>query len=209
MQLPPQRVYCLKKNYRNNRQIAAFAAQFYVGLKSGLPDAPTRSGDDLPTIVLSSTVEQGPFWDFCATRIARFARSRLTEEIGVLIPDDKKMVKSFCNRLKAKLADTRVSVQAYVSNDDAHTADELKFDIPGHVSVLSFASAKGLEFDRVFVVDPGRLLGRGSSEQGLKMKLYVMSSRARDHLEFIMPRTDSTEQVMSWLKPGLYNLEQS
>lgn len=42
--LRADRVFSLRKNYRNNRQIASFARHFYVGLQSGVPDLPTRSG---------------------------------------------------------------------------------------------------------------------------------------------------------------------
>lgn len=207
LQLPPARVYCLKKNYRNSRQVAAFAASFYVGLRSGIPDLPSKRGSSLPIISVSSEEDQGRFWDKCATRIARHANARSTEEIGVLIPNNKKMLKSFYNRLAAKLADSSVGVQAYASKDKVHVADSLQFDVPGHVTVLNVASAKGLEFDTVFVIDPGQLLGMGSSEIATKMTMYVVCSRARDRLEVMLPKTDQSTRILSWVDRERYTLE--
>jgi DNA helicase-2/ATP-dependent DNA helicase PcrA len=208
LQLPPKRVFCLKKNYRNSQQIAAFTASFYVGLRSGIPDPPSRKGPMAPIVSVAPEVEEGPFWDRCATFIARYARSRSTEEVGVLIPDDNKMRKSFYNRLVAKLSGSDVEVQTYGSGDKEHAADNLKFDVPGHVTVLNMASAKGLEFDSVFVVDPGKLLGIGSAELNAKMKLYVVCSRARDRLQLLLPQTEHSNTVLSWLPDGLYKREE-
>ena len=208
LQLPPERVYCLKKNYRNSKEIAAFAASFYVGLKTGIPDLPKRKGSTLPIVSISTKDEQGPFWDACAARIARHARSRATEEVGVLIPNNNKMRKSLYNRLLAKLAGADVVVQTYASKDEVHVADNLQFDVPGHVTVLNVASAKGLEFDTVFIVDPGQLVGIGSSEQSTKMMLYVVCSRARDRLELMMPDTEKSKTVLSWVASEKYKREE-
>ena len=86
-------------------------------------------------------------------------------------------------------------------------ADSLQFDVPGHVTVLNVASAKGLEFDTVFVVDPGQLLGMGSSEIATKMTMYVVCSRARDRLEVMLPKTDQSTRILSWVDRERYTLE--
>jgi DNA helicase IV len=207
LQLPPERVYCLKKNQRNTKEIAAFAASFYVGLKSGIPDLPTRKGSTLPIASISTKDEQGPFWNECAARIARHARSHVSEEIGVLVPNNK-MRNSLYNRLVAKLADTKIFVQTYASKDKVHVADKLQFDVGGYVTVLNVASAKGLQFHTVFIVDPGQLFGMGSSEQSTKMMLYVVCSRARDRLELMMPDTEQSKTVLSWVANDKYKREE-
>jgi DNA helicase II / ATP-dependent DNA helicase PcrA len=204
--LPPERVYGLKKNYRNSKQIAAFAASFYVGLPSGIPNAPSRHGPSKPIVSVSIEDDQKRFWSQCVTRIVRHARARVTEEIGVLVPSNKTR-KSIYNRLTAQLGDSTVGVQTYASRDQLHLAEALRFDVPGHVTVLNFASAKGLEFDTVFVIDPGQLIGTGSSELSAKMTMYVMCSRARDKLEIMLPRTDQSTMILSWVNKDLYTMD--
>lgn len=206
LQLPPERVFCLRKNYRNSLQIATFAAEFYVGLASGRPEPPSRRGP-LPIIAKSTAAEQGRFWDACATRIARQVKARPTEEFGVLIPNNNKMRQSFFNRLKTKLDGESLKVQTYASNDEEHTAEALSFDSPGYVTVLNFASTKGLEFDTVFIIDPGQLVVAGSSELATRMALYVACSRARERLELLLPASDNAELILSWVRGDLFKRE--
>jgi DNA helicase-2/ATP-dependent DNA helicase PcrA len=208
LQLPPARVYTLKKNYRNSVQIADFAACFYVGLPTGKPERPSRSGPAKPVVRIATETDEGKFWDACVQMIARQAKSRPTEEIGVIIPDSKKMLKSFYNRLTSNLSGSDISVQAYASGDEALKAENLEFDLPGRITVLNAQSAKGVEFDTVFVIDSGRLVGIGSSELSIKMTLYVISSRARDRLELLMPPTDASQKILSWIPAERYTQDQ-
>lgn len=208
MQLPKDRVFCLKRNYRNTRRIAEFAACFYAGHKSGIPDLPAKQGRAIPVVSRSSQTETKPFWNSCAQRIALFARNRPAYEIGVLVPNDNGMRRSFYNRLSSKLADSGIKVQTYAWQDKEHPADELQFDVQSRVTVLNCASAKGLEFDAVFIVDPARMIGLASSELAAKMTLYVMCSRAREELEIMLPPTKEADKVMSWVPKDLYRLEQ-
>ncbi len=70
-------------------------------------------------------------------------------------------------------------VQTYEGGQGAK-AEQLDFDAPG-VKVITYASAKGLEFDTVFLpelqVHDGDL-----TSPDLRMRMYVMLSRARDNL---------------------------
>jgi DNA helicase IV len=206
MQLPTSRVYCLKKNYRNTRRIAEFAACFYAGHKSGIPDLPQKQGRALPVVCVSSKSEQGRFWNACAERVAVFAKNRLGYEIAVLVPNNKAR-ESIFNRLTSKLQNSGVEVQTYASNSKSHPVEDLRFDVKRRITVLNFASAKGLEFDAVFIVDPGGIIDIASSELAAKMRLYVMCSRAREELELMLPPTQSTDVVMSWIRKDLYTLE--
>lgn len=207
MQLPKSRVYCLKKNYRNTRRIAEFAACFYAGHQSGIPDLPQRQGRALPVVCVSGKTEQGPFWNACAERIAVFAKNRLGYEIAVLVPNNR-IRETFYNRLNSKLQDSGIEVQTYASKSKAHSVDDLQFDVKRRITVLNFASAKGLEFDAVFIVDPGGVIDVASSELAAKMRLYVMCSRSREELELMLPPTQGTATVMSWIRKGLYKLEE-
>jgi DNA helicase-2/ATP-dependent DNA helicase PcrA len=202
LQLPPQRVYSLKRNYRNSVEIADFAACFYVGLLTGRPEKPRRHGPK-PTVFSTSIDDDGRFWDFCATRIARYAMTRSTEEIAVLVPKDK-MRKTLFNRLQSKLASSGMQVQTYTSKDPEHKAEALEFDVPGHVTVLNFGSMKGLEFDTVFLVNPAEMVTSGGSELTVKMNLYVACSRARENLEVFLPASNESQQLLSWIDESTY-----
>ena len=206
--LSPGQVYSLNKNYRNTKEIAALAAEFYVGLSTGKPRPPTKSGgaEGIPRFVVCGETASGDFLSRCADRIARFAKAKATEEIGVLVPSNK-VRESMHSLLRERFKGTKLKVQTYASGNESHKAEDLVFDVKGHVTVLNFASAKGLEFDAVFIVDPGSLVSSGSSELNAKMKLYVMCSRARTRLEVFLPKSDNSTRLLSWARRETYRLE--
>ena len=201
-------VFKLKKNYRNTREIAAFASHFYVGLASGQPDLPNKGGSVLPTISLAGGETAGKNWNAFVDKIARYAKSRRTEEIGVLVPSND-VRKTFVNRLKSRLSPEGIEVQSYASNDNDAKAEDLVFDTPGHVTVINLQSAKGLEFDAVFIIDPGAVM-MGAAELNVKMTLYVMCSRARSFLNLMLVKDPNHARILSWLpKPtGNYTVEE-
>jgi DNA helicase IV len=172
----------LTRNYRNTREIAALAATYYTGLPTGIPEAPTRSGD-LPVIMrhpnLQATI------DF----IVNFESANSDLEIGVLTPNS-----SVLSRVVAGLGDRTVNpVQHYVRKKGIRPP-ELEFDVPG-IKVVNFASAKGLEFDAVFI--PALQDVRGEpTDLGLRMTMYVVTSRARDRL-FMTYSTTSRPPVIA------------
>lgn len=200
-------VFMLKKNYRNTLEIARFASNFYVGLKSGTPQLPEKRKGGLPTIYVSGRDTEGKNLNAFVERIAAYAKLR-NEEIGVLVPDNR-IRESIVNRLRARL-EPKVRVQTYASNDSSTDAANLVFDKEGHVTVLNFMSAKGLEFDSVFVVDPGKLASGSVAALQAKMTLYVMCSRARTSLFVMLVKDKATDTLLSWLpRPeGNYKLEE-
>lgn len=199
-------VFRLKKNYRNTREIARFAARFYVGNSSGIPELPQRPGI-IPTVSVSGREDEGKNLNVFADKIAAYARLR-NEQIGVLVPENS-VRKSLVNRLRAKLG-SQVKVQSYASDDKDALAEDLVFDEDGHVTVLNFKSAKGLEFDAVFVVDPGKLVGGSAPGDHLKMTLYVMCSRAKARLNLMLVKDASLGTLLEWIGPaeGIYKLEE-
>ena len=203
-------VFNLQKNYRNSYEIAKFAANFYVGLKTGMPDFPKdRKGGMLPVVSLTNCDTEGKNLNAFVEKIARYARGHTGEEIGVFVPTNKTRIK-IVNRLQARFKNNEVAVQSYASNDEDHRAEDLVFDEPGHVTVLNFPSVKGLEFDAVFIVDPGGVFSYGNaSELNAKMSLYVMSSRARTFLNLMLIEDDLSKKILGWLpeKAGNYELE--
>jgi DNA helicase IV len=179
MSLRKDRVYRLNKNYRNSKQIAEFARHYYVGLNSGMPEIPERVGRSLPRVTLASSLE------VVRRRIATFAGNNAGTDIGVLCPRESERKKVF-NSLRHRLSDSGIVVQTYSNADQKnHPAESLVFDKGGSVTVLNFQSAKGLEFDAVFIIDP-LVAGSGAADVQSKMQLYVMASRARDYLELLV-----------------------
>ena len=199
-------VFRLKKNYRNTKEIARFAARFYVGNRSGIPLLPEKKGA-LPTVYTVGRDTEGKNLNAIADKIATYAKLR-NEEIGVLVPDNK-IRTSMRNRLRAKLGD-RVKVQSYAADDKSDPIEDLVFDEAGCITVLNYNSAKGLEFDAVFVVDPGRLVTASLPPLHLKMTLYVMCSRARTTLGLMLVKDNSLESLLEWIGPaeGLCKLEE-
>jgi DNA helicase-2/ATP-dependent DNA helicase PcrA len=205
LRLGPSNFFCLKKNYRCTRQITEFASCFFVGHKTGKPDLPNRKGE-LPSVSWIVRDTQGKFLDACATKIARYADSRRTEEIGVIAIRDNDR-KSLFNRLESKLDGKKIKLQSYSSRDPDLQAGELEFDMPGSVTILNGASAKGLEFDSVFLIDPGKLMVSGSGDLSAKMAMYVLSSRARRFLNVMLVMDENSKRLMKNVDKGLYSEE--
>lgn len=188
--LREDRVFSLRKNYRNNKQIALFARHFYVGLQSGVPDLPTRAGQSLPRVVLATGLE------VARRRIANYALNNPHMDVGVLCPGNS-MRRQLFNSIRHRLANSGSVVQTYAHADrEEHPPDDLVFDRGGSVTVLNFQSAKGLEFDAVFIIDPFDGTAGASSELS-RMQMYVMASRARHYLELILmnPPSDLDERL--------------
>lgn len=189
-------VYQLTQNYRNTREIADLASEFYVGLSSGIPSLPDRRGD-LPQCYETSQLNDA------ITKIANFVTLNPTQDVGVLVLY-KGTRKKLYNRLKHRLPDSDVIVQEYESSGQAkENARALQFDKGGSVTVLCYASAKGLEFDTVFLpelqhLDPSRI---GQVET--RMTLYVMLSRARDGLFLMLTDPERKSHARQLLKPAI------
>lgn len=199
-----KRVFALTKNYRNTRQIAAFTARFYCGLRTGIPAMPTREGPK-PTVSLHrgqpAMIES----------IIAFIESTwdLDISIGIICPKDKTRKRIYSQLCEEYEGNEDIVIQSFSSKKDADLpAKSLKFDIGSTVTVICLESAKGLEFDAVLVIDPFlRASAAASGEQQFKMNMYVACSRARQHLRLLF--VSDREMVMSILPPkadGLYEL---
>ena len=174
-QLTEEDVYRLRQNYRNTREIASVAALFFVGTTSGIPAQPERRGNK-PSLVRTDDV------DDAVARIASHARGHPEHEIGVLVQYTS-MRKKLFNKLNHRLRNSGVRVQTFGSGDDANG---LAFDTPGVVTVLTFASSKGLEFDAVFLPELQATDFSSGSADVARMTLYVMCSRAREALTLLV-----------------------
>lgn len=170
----PEREFTLKKNFRNTRQIAEVASRFYVGLETGIPTLPDRSGSK-PILVSTANIEQQ------INYICNYLRLRGALEVGVIVDsnDDREF---FTSHLSQRL--TNYTVQTY-SSQEYKKSNDLIFDKQGVITVLNRKSCKGLEFDLVFVPQLQNFTVDDSNLTTFKMNMYVICSRARSELVFM------------------------
>lgn len=201
-------VFMLRRNYRNTFEIASFAAKFYVGLSSGIPELPAGKRGALPTVFLGQAETEDLNLSLFAARIANFAKAR-GQEIGVFVPNNR-VRKKMRNRILARVGDS-IKVQTYAADDQEERAELLKFDEGGYITILNYASAKGLEFETVFVIDPMRCSSGNGASFELKMALYVLCSRGRSGLTVMVVDEPANATFFEWIGPadGSYKLEKS
>ena len=183
----------LTRNYRNTRPIAEFAKSFYTGLPSGIPELPPESArGERPFLIAHEKLHQAIEF------IRNYENNHRDHSIGILL-ERKWQVKQFYNRLQEK---TRNPVQVYLSSDrrDASTYPEIDFAGPG-IKLLTHRSAKGLEFDTVFLPELQELIGDPQADD-VRMRFYVMSSRAKKVLG-LMYTGDGTPRFVQALPPQL------
>ena len=157
----------LRRNYRNTSEIARLASHFTTGLATGTPEPPTRHGE--PPVLqrfrdLNASVEA----------IYRYEKNNPDLHIGVFVPY-KKQRDSIFNRLSVE-GRTANKPQRY----DSEKRTVVNFESPGVVCIC-YNSAKGLEFDTVFMPELQDFRTDIHSAE-FKMKFYVLTSRARTAL---------------------------
>lgn len=162
----------LKKNFRNTRQIAKFAALFVTkGIETGAADLPDREGD-LPLLCKMSSMNEQ------VMRIANYMQTIRTRDktVGIFLPR-KEQVRDWQKKLTQACPNT--NVQYYISGEkvNGRWLGPPDFSKKG-IFIVSDWTAKGLEFDYVFVPDMQNL----QNETGQIMRCYVAFSRAKDRL---------------------------
>ena len=161
-------VFPLARNYRNTREIAMLARHFYAGQPSGIPDLPDRTGE-LPTMQRFATIDDS------IDKIVNYEATYSDKSIGVLMPTQR-LQKRYYMTMKDR---TKHDVCSYIGGKGARAA-RMDFDKPG-IKLLHYKSAKGLEFDSLFLPELQDLtMSPGTPE--FKMTLYTILSRARDLL---------------------------
>ncbi|MBZ0135004.1 MAG: AAA family ATPase [Planctomycetes bacterium] len=179
LSIAKEREYQLTRNYRNTKETAMLAREFYVGLETGIPKLPSRGGDK-PKLVRAQS------YNACIGYIARYARMHDNEEIGIILRKNS-LVAQYAGILAEKLKDKKaIKVQAYASDiKEYKNARKLVFDKPGHITVVNRASCKGLEFDAVFIPELHSYSADDALQDQPKMDMYVMISRARNRVFLI------------------------
>lgn len=188
LSIPDKRHYHLTRNYRNTYEIARVAAHFYCGLQTGIPELPEARHGKKPRVVRTKNIDDS------VQVIKRFITNQSDLEFGVFL-SRAKLQKRYFNKLQHHLKDVQgVHVQRYSSgDDDFDNANNLVFDKPGVVTVLCDQSAKGLEFDVVFIPELQARSWKPDAIDHMRMQFYVLASRARQHLMFLYSAEDGEE----------------
>ena len=173
-----KKVFKLTENWRNTDEIIDLFNHFYTGSETGISTKSGRHGD-VPELVFSGTFPK------TIKHICRYAKRFENHEIGVIVSTNKER-KMYYDALDEELISSMFNVQTYASGSKVHIADALNFDKEGTVTVLNRASCKGLEFDAVFIPEISSMQIIDGNLDQFKMNMYVMSSRARVHLSFIV-----------------------
>ena len=167
------------------------AADFCTGLSTGVPDLPDRHGEK-PKLLRTGSLHDAVEY------IGRYERNHADLEIGVFTAR-KALQKKIVNRLVGK---TKNAVQHYEGGQGAAAA-QIDFGVPG-IKVVNFPSAKGLEFDAVFIPELQSLTDSPHSAEFM-MRFYVLVSRARENL-FLMYSGDGEPAVLSAFPRDLLEL---
>ncbi|MDB4493260.1 hypothetical protein N9216_01460 [Pseudomonadales bacterium] len=168
-----ERCYELTKNYRNTQEIYGLAKYYRIFRMQA--DDPDRTGEQPEVRLLGDRA------DSIAT-ITRLCKRNRGKEIGIVIPNNKKMVRQYHKELAKALESEGFTVQAYNSGSKVLTAESLEFDESSTVTVLNMASVKGLEFDVVFAAEMQSMDVSDDRLEAACKNLYVLCSRARENL---------------------------
>jgi superfamily I DNA/RNA helicase len=167
----------LRVTHRTTRQVAALAARFHVGRTP--PRVPDREGP-VPSLCRYDSAQR------VADHVVAYADSHRAHRVGVILRHTRHQM-DLVGRLERRLPPSRL--QAYVGESTGcyRTLDLSR----SGVTVLNRASAKGLEFDAVFVPDTHLDAGDDPTGAGVRMLYYVLVTRARTHL--FLGHTGETE----------------
>ena len=193
----------LDKNYRNCMEVARLAKYFQLSHAGSARLPEVRTGQ-VPRVFFREKKGQ------IVQQILQYTKANGSIEVGVVIFGSTKAVQSAFNGLTSQLANmtqTDIVLQGYstkVKRDSPlKDAQKLKFSKTPCITVLNSKSAKGLEFDSVFVLN---LDGAGMIDEEKALNcykdLYVVSSRARSGLFFMIEAKDETVHQNITLLPS-------
>jgi len=188
------RCFGLSKNYRNTLEIGNIA-KYYRIFKMRAEDS-DRHGE-LPEVRLLGTRNEA------IESIARLIKRNKGKEIGIVVPNNKSMVRKYHTALKKILEPNGFTVQAYNSRSKVLTVDKLEFDKGSTVTILNMASVKGLEFDVVFAVEMQSFDVSDDRLEAACKNLYVVCSRARENLYMCFTLDEDESDYIGTVPPSL------
>ena len=116
--------------------------------------------------------------------------------IFTLSNDTREKYVNALNNTKDEMDLSETLVSSYSSGGSAENIDFSR----GGIVVLNSASVKGLEFDQVFIADIDEFNKKPQVDQ-LKKILYVMTSRAREHLVLLRNKSHRRQSKLDNLLP--------
>jgi len=155
----------LTKNFRNTRDIYAFANSCAPNINAAAVESFARSKGELPKVYLMNSSKE------MLDQVVNSIRENPTMNIGVLASS-----KYNVNLVSKELESNGISHTKYISND---VPDEIRFQ---RVIVTTFHSCKGLEFDMVIMPFADSI--KVADAAGLK-RVYVGMTRAKERLRLI------------------------
>ena len=155
----------LTRNYRNTFEIAALATSFVGEAGFGAPDLPVRHGA-LPVVWKVSGVAAS------VDLMVRYEHEHAELELGILVPTSR-MGKTILERMEGRTVNR---VQSCFGGS-LSGAEPPVFAVPG-IRVCTSSSAKGLEFDTVFLPE-FQTYSRRMDPPHFRGLMYSMLSRAR------------------------------
>lgn len=181
----------LTQNHRTTAEIARLAEHFHTGR---LPAATAVRGRlrELPRFV------QDPSLDGIALRISNWMETR-DHSVGAIV-DQNSTGGRLHDLLRRALPDSRVDLYRSGYDNEDHI-DVLKKG----VTILNKASVKGQEFDTVFILELHRFLP--CRTDAMRRAMYMMCSRARDHLWLVCGPDGHLTREISHTLPGPEILE--
>lgn len=173
----------LQNNHRNTRQIARLAEYFHGGALPAATVKRTARGER-PRIV------RVPKLDAAIDLIATSFRNR-GGNVGVIVEriDTGQRVQEY---LRERLSSERVDRYDSASQNE----DSILLSDPG-ITVLTKNSAKGQEFDAVFLLELERFLPFATEAD--RRAMYMMCSRARDMLTLVYGPSTLTKAAAALL----------
>jgi DNA helicase II / ATP-dependent DNA helicase PcrA len=186
--LDVKKEYCFKlsKNYRNSKQIAQLAQCFYCNTSADPPELPERNGE-IPMLV------DYPEKKVVFEKIALRHKVNPDRLIAILVPNNK-IREEYYTELKKMGID---SLYTYASDIGSNNRP-IRFDMGG-IIVLNTKSAKGLEFDEVFIAALDEF-NISFDREAFRKEMYVLISRAKEHLFLLINTCNNTyrcRQILS------------
>lgn len=167
-----QNIFELKENYRNSKVIAKFCSYFHTDSFTQKPELPKETGFNPNPQIITDPNE-------LISHIKNELENYPKHLIGIFV-NSNRVREHICNRL----AQSNIKASSYQTSDK-----EVKINFKkGGVVVLNDRSAKGLEFDVVYIVPFGFKI---FDENSIKRRFYVMASRARKKLFIALSGKDA------------------
>lgn len=196
--------YTLLDNFRNSREIAELAREFFADV-GALPRLPERSSSR-PVLLnakdLSETVRLIRTW----------IHNNPGKETGVFVFSEQTRA-AVTAALEHELrhpGGRKITIQTYSwSSRDQNKVSDLLFDAPDIVTVLNMQSCKGLEFDAVFIVDMHEARIANGGTDRFRMQMFVAVSRAREWVSLIGTRDPDQIPKLAANLPGMPYLERT